>query len=399
MAGKRAGGLNETPPAKKSSSKQLAQAATEDVIERPTSLAEGTLVEALDVQNLWYPARVVTATASKVLLSFDGWSNDWDEWLPKSSARLREHRGWGTEQMPHDWQVDTYCLALDMQDRWCRAKILHVAEDAVQVHYTSWSSKWDEWIVKTSGRLRKLTPNGAKPTEANDTHDDVCGVCEAVGELIMCEGVCRRAFHASCIPSNNPPPLGASPGSRWVCADCRSRRFRCFVCKRWGQSRKDVHACSRKGCGMHYHIECLQASLHTFGSEAKLPTPTVQARRLSFAWGALLPLSPPISRTSTHGSTRTRAPPCASPCTRTSTTGLSDRPMPIVPDAESAHARRRSCQRMGMMLSAAQADKLSRNMRGLAGGGKRGRSGQTSVAHGTSALHAAAVSLQSTARL
>ena len=149
-----------TALAKKASSNLAQHTTSDDTIERPRSLAEGTLVEALDVEDLWYPARVVTATASKVLLRFDGWSETWNEWVPKNSARLREHRGWGTDRQPHDWQTESYCLALDMQDRWCRAKILHVSEEQVQVHYTSWSSKWDEWIGKISGRLRKVTANG-----------------------------------------------------------------------------------------------------------------------------------------------------------------------------------------------------------------------------------------------
>lgn len=123
-----------------------------DAIERPPSLKVDALVEALDVQNLWYPARVVATTASKVLLAFDGWSADWNEWVDKGSARIRAHRGWGTKAKPHDWQTDSIILALDMEGRWCKAKVLHVSEDSVHVHYQKWSSKWDEWVDKCTVR-------------------------------------------------------------------------------------------------------------------------------------------------------------------------------------------------------------------------------------------------------
>ena len=102
---------------------------------RPKSLEIGTLIEALDVQNLWFPARVVQVQASKVLVHFDGWSNNWDEWIDSQSARLRAHRGWGTSRMPNDWQQDSIIEALDMQGKWYPSKVLHVSQQSVQVHY------------------------------------------------------------------------------------------------------------------------------------------------------------------------------------------------------------------------------------------------------------------------
>ena len=62
------------------------------------SLTVDSLVEALDVQNLWYPARVIQMEGSKVLLHFLGWGDEWDEWIERDSSRLRRHRGWGPDQ-------------------------------------------------------------------------------------------------------------------------------------------------------------------------------------------------------------------------------------------------------------------------------------------------------------
>ena len=104
----------------------------------------------------------------------------------------------------------------------------------------------------------------------SDSHDDVCALCEEVGELIYCDGRCKRAFHRTCVPSNNPPPPsedGAVPcRRRWLCSDCRCHRMRCFHCKRWGATHHDVHSCGRRTCGKFYHPECLAASLQQFSS-------------------------------------------------------------------------------------------------------------------------------------
>lgn len=53
----------------------------------------GNRVDAKDCNGVWYPATIVSSTGRKVLVNFDGWSDDWNEWISKrlvsgSSARL-----------------------------------------------------------------------------------------------------------------------------------------------------------------------------------------------------------------------------------------------------------------------------------------------------------------------
>ena len=216
---------------------------------------------------------------TRVLVAFDGWSSQWNEWVAKDSKRLRPPRGWGTAKKPDDWQAESTILALDMEGKWYPAKVLHVSELRVQVHYQRWSSKWDEWIDKDAGRLRKLDePPGADEQEANEVGDERgCredeahladdgggggSDCEEPGELVCCDGPCKRVFHEGCVPPNNP----IESGSRWLCADCRTRRYRCFVCKKWGAARTELVMCPKKACGKWYHGECLQASLQPFSA-------------------------------------------------------------------------------------------------------------------------------------
>ena len=170
--------------------------------------------------------------------------------------------------MPHDWQRGAIIEALDMEGRWYRAKVLHVAEHAAMVKYLNWPDKWNEWIDRSSDRLRALSSAGGPGRDdgaRGETHDDLCAVCEEAGSLVCCDGPCRRAFHVECVPANNAPPSGDGALRRWRCADCISRRFRCFACKGWGAARDEVVCCPRKTCGKHYHAECLLATTLRFG--------------------------------------------------------------------------------------------------------------------------------------
>ena len=146
----------QTTPQKSPKKPPVAPAADEahaaPPIRPPKSLGIGVRIEALDEEDLWYPARVVAAEGKRVRISFDGWDDQWDEWFPRTSERLCEHRGWGGPSMPNDWQAESIIEALDMEGKWYKAKVLNVSETRCRVHYNGWPSKWDEWIRKDAGR-------------------------------------------------------------------------------------------------------------------------------------------------------------------------------------------------------------------------------------------------------
>ena len=273
---------------------------------RPKSLPLdiGTLIEAQDVENLWFPAEVIQSNETEVQVHFLGWSERWDEWIEKDSSRLRRHRGWGTSTMPNDWQQESIIEALDMEGKWYPAKVLFVSQNSVMVHYQGWAAKWNEWLEKDSGRLRKLHSAQGQPATTTslakhaETHDDVCALCEEVGELVCCDGRCKRAFHRTCIPTNNPPPPEDADASvRWRCADCQSRRMRCFFCKQWGEVNVDVVNCGRKLCGKFYHPDCLASSLQPYASplfkDAKACARHAAAARLGLQRPETPPPPPP----------------------------------------------------------------------------------------------------------
>ena len=178
---KRKGAVAEQTTPVKSPKKPLAPKLADDAVAAPPirpakSLAVGALIEALDEEDLWYPARVVAVEGKRVRISFDGWDAQWDEWFPRTSERMCEHRGWGGPSMADDWQADSMIEALDMEGKWYKAKVLHVAETRCRVHYNGWPTKWDEWIKKDAGRCvcccsaRQTRSLAAQPPLARWTH-------------------------------------------------------------------------------------------------------------------------------------------------------------------------------------------------------------------------------------
>ncbi|MDR3740086.1 MAG: hypothetical protein P4L40_13820, partial [Terracidiphilus sp.] len=92
--------------------------------------------------------------------------------------------------------------------------------------------------------------------------NDVCALCEDGGLLLVCDGLCNRAFHLPCVG------LKAMPSSpEWLCPDCTAKAHLCLICGEVGsdvESKKEqalwlendaklVRKCCMKKCGRFYH--------------------------------------------------------------------------------------------------------------------------------------------------
>ncbi|XP_042313013.1 histone-lysine N-methyltransferase NSD2 isoform X3 [Sceloporus undulatus] len=77
----------------------------------------------------------------------------------------------------------------------------------------------------------------------------VCQICEKPGELLLCEGRCFGAFHASCTG------LSGKPSGHFICTECSSGFHTCFVCK---EKKSDVKRCIVSHCGKFYHETCVK---------------------------------------------------------------------------------------------------------------------------------------------
>ncbi|NXM33845.1 NSD2 methyltransferase, partial [Oxyruncus cristatus] len=88
----------------------------------------------------------------------------------------------------------------------------------------------------------------------------VCQLCEKTGDLLLCEGLCYRAFHVSCLG------LSGRPAGKFICSECTSGNYllfiilplgvhTCFVCK---ERKADVKRCVVSHCGKFYHEACVK---------------------------------------------------------------------------------------------------------------------------------------------
>uniref|UniRef100_A0A8B9U927 Histone-lysine N-methyltransferase NSD2 n=1 Tax=Anas zonorhyncha TaxID=75864 RepID=A0A8B9U927_9AVES len=77
----------------------------------------------------------------------------------------------------------------------------------------------------------------------------VCQLCEKTGDLLLCEGLCYRAFHVSCLG------LSGRPAGKFICSECTSGVHTCFVCK---ERKADLKRCVVSHCGKFYHEACVK---------------------------------------------------------------------------------------------------------------------------------------------
>ncbi len=112
------------------------------------------------------------------------------------------------------------------------------------------------------------------------------------GQVVRCNGDCRRVCHSRCLG------LGREGYPGWVCAACTAHRHACFLC---GVTANvgEVERCSEPGCGHFYHRACIvdkprfkfsggrfMCAAHTCASCARLERPAVRCVRCPTSWHA-----------------------------------------------------------------------------------------------------------------
>ena len=70
-------------------------------------------------------------------------------------------------------------------------------------------------VGKVLTRLVNSEAKAAQEFELAEQHQDYCDVCQAGGEIILCD-TCPRAFHLVCLE----PELAEAPEGDWYCPRC-----------------------------------------------------------------------------------------------------------------------------------------------------------------------------------
>ena len=79
---------------------------------------------------------------------------------------------YGVGMIGPDLEVGDTCGALDIRMAWCPAQIVlrrtgPGGQVQYRVHYEGWKKRWDEWVARDSGRIRRDVPNEAPPKRMN----------------------------------------------------------------------------------------------------------------------------------------------------------------------------------------------------------------------------------------
>jgi len=129
-----------------------------------------------------------------------------------------------------------------------------------------------------------------------DSNDDWCSFCLSAEQMIaMCDGLCLRSFHLSCMtraeerrfyeareaevataaalaaaaqtasPGSKPPP--AEEDQPWFCDDCLSCSHFCALCGVVGEDDVEVYKCRFSHCGRYFHLKCVRENAVAVGQD------------------------------------------------------------------------------------------------------------------------------------
>mmetsp|Transcript_2236 Transcript_2236/g.7985 ORF Transcript_2236/g.7985 Transcript_2236/m.7985 type:complete len:624 (+) Transcript_2236:287-2158(+) len=123
-------------------------------------------------------------------------------------------------------------------------------------------------VAKPKGEKRKLMARGVersvkapKPRAAIqsiksvDRTIQVCSICEWPGEVLQCNGPCRRLFHPSCLGQKEREAF-VKARFTWQCSLCTNNVHACQICHAI-DTRDNLVQCELGECSRFYHLDCL----------------------------------------------------------------------------------------------------------------------------------------------
>ena len=97
------------------------------------SQKKGDKVEVL-WSSKWYPATVLEVNGSSWKIHYDGYGDNYDEWVGTDRIKLAYKKG------------DK--IQVKSGSTWYKSTIIEVNGSKYKIHYDGWSDSWDEWVGK-----------------------------------------------------------------------------------------------------------------------------------------------------------------------------------------------------------------------------------------------------------
>jgi len=161
-------------------------------------------------------------------------------------------------------QQIAYLMSLDNQNQKSRRTsdrdITEDSESEEESMEDEEENSFDEEGHSDSGEAppaQKANPELERAKGDVSQNELLCSICESTGDLLMCEGTCKRSFHISCWKEKEG---GSTPrlDSAWTCKHCKTHSHQCFKCKNYGKDDVEVLKCKEQRCGKYYHWNCLK---------------------------------------------------------------------------------------------------------------------------------------------
>lgn len=106
----------------------------------------------------WWAAEVVERRGRLAKIHYVGWGSEWDEWVGPERVRAVAPRAPLTD--PAVGQK----LEVEWHGSWWPAQVIAKKNGFFEIHYTGWSSDWNEWVQLD--RMRALVPPPAAKRRA-----------------------------------------------------------------------------------------------------------------------------------------------------------------------------------------------------------------------------------------
>ncbi|RCV30697.1 hypothetical protein SETIT_6G116100v2 [Setaria italica] len=127
----------------------------------------------------------------------------------------------------------------------------------------------EQHVTKNHGNhYHNNDDNGyASDDDDDDGTDQICALCDDGGELLSCEGPCKRSFHPTKEDGRESKcrTLGYTLAEvermcPFLCENCKNRQHQCFRCGQLEPSHgpnAKVFQCNKESCGYFYHPKCI----------------------------------------------------------------------------------------------------------------------------------------------
>ena len=136
---------------------------TKDRVRFPAKVKEEVARKAeVEWAGTWYPSQVLEEKDGKFHIKYDGYGDNWNEWVGKERIRFAEKPKKAEKPAPAKIAKQTKCEVL-WSTTWYPAQVLETKDGKSYIKYDGYSDNWNEWVGPDRIRLLNTDKPAAKP--------------------------------------------------------------------------------------------------------------------------------------------------------------------------------------------------------------------------------------------